>query len=78
MGHFAQGFTPAIAVQEILIGASPLKSGFWLGMLTVTTCLAISAMYELLEWWVAIIGATLSIAILSRAHDRALARIGVA
>ncbi|HEX9707836.1 MAG TPA: DUF2238 domain-containing protein [Steroidobacteraceae bacterium] len=54
VGHFAQGFIPAIAVREILIRASPLKSGPWLGFLTVTTCLAISAMYELLEWWVAV------------------------
>ena len=54
LGHFAQGFIPAIAVREILIRTSPLKSGSWLGFLTVMTCLAISAMYEFMEWWVAI------------------------
>jgi putative membrane protein len=54
LGHFAQGFIPAIAVREILIRTSPVKSGPWLAFLTVMTCLAISAMYEFLEWWVAI------------------------
>jgi putative membrane protein len=54
VGHFAQGFIPAIAVREILIRKSPLKSGPWLAFLTVMTCLAISAMYEFLEWWIAI------------------------
>lgn len=54
LGHFAQGFIPAIAVREILIRTSPLKTGPWLAFLTVMTCLAISAMYEFLEWWIAI------------------------
>jgi putative membrane protein len=54
LGHFAQGFIPAIAVREILIRTSPLKSGSWLGFLTVMTCLAISAIYEFMEWWIAI------------------------
>ena len=53
-GHFMQGFVPAIAVREILKRLSPLKGGGWLGFLTVMTCLAISAMYEFLEWWVAV------------------------
>lgn len=54
LGHFAQGFIPAIAIREILIRTSPLKTGPWLAFLTVMTCLAISAMYEFLEWWIAI------------------------
>jgi len=54
LGHFAQGFVPAIAVREILIRTSPVREGGWLAFLTVTTCLAISAMYEFLEWWVSI------------------------
>lgn len=53
-GHFLQGFVPAIAVREILVRSSPVKSGGWLALLVVMTCLAISAMYEFLEWWVAI------------------------
>ncbi len=54
LGHIAQGFIPAIAVREVLIRSSPLKSGAWLPFLTVMTCLAISAIYEFLEWWIAI------------------------
>jgi putative membrane protein len=53
-GHIMQGFVPAIAVREILKRLSPLKGGGWLGFLTVMTCLAISAMYEFLEWWIAV------------------------
>jgi putative membrane protein len=53
-GHFMQGFVPAIAVREVLVRSSPLKGGGWLGFLVVMTCLAISAMYEFLEWWVSI------------------------
>ncbi len=53
-GHFAQGFIPAIAVREILKRSSPLKTGPWLPVLTVATCLAISACYEFVEWWVAV------------------------
>ena len=53
-GHFMQGFVPAIAVREILKRSSPVKQGGWLGFITVMICLAVSAMYEFLEWWVAI------------------------
>jgi putative membrane protein len=105
LGHFAQGFVPAIAVREILIRNSPVREGGWLAFLTVATCLAISAMYEFVEWWVsiaagvaaeqflatqgdiwdthwdmflALCGAILALLLLSRAHDRALARMGAA
>jgi putative membrane protein len=54
IGHLAQGFIPAIAVREILIRTSPLKSGRWLPFITVALCLAVSATYEFLEWWTAI------------------------
>jgi len=54
VGHFMQGFVPAIAVREIFKRFSPVKSGAWLGFMTVMTCLAISAMYEFLEWWVSV------------------------
>jgi putative membrane protein len=54
LGHFVQGFVPAIAVREILKRESPVKGGGWLAFLTVAICLAISACYEFLEWWIAI------------------------
>jgi putative membrane protein len=53
VGHFAQGFIPAIIAREILIRKSPLKPGKWLSFLVVCVCLAISASYELMEWGVA-------------------------
>jgi putative membrane protein len=54
LGHFAQGFVPAIAVREVLLRTSPLRGSRWLPVLTVASCLAISACYEFLEWWTAL------------------------
>ena len=56
IGHLAQGFVPAIVVREILIRRSPLESGKWLTFLALSVCLAISALYELVEWWAALLG----------------------
>jgi putative membrane protein len=55
LGHFAQGFVPAILAREILIRRSPLQPGKWLFFLVVCVCLAISACYELIEWWTALL-----------------------
>ncbi|BCZ47991.1 membrane protein [Clostridium gelidum] len=53
LGHFAQGFIPAIIMREILLRTSPLRRGKLLNILVICTCLAISASYELIEWGVA-------------------------
>lgn len=53
VGHFAQGFVPAILAREILLRTSPLRPGKWLAFIVIAICLAISAAYELLEWLVA-------------------------
>jgi putative membrane protein len=58
VGHFAQGFIPAILAREVLIRTSPLRPGRWLSFLVICVCLAISALYELIEWWVAIASGT--------------------
>ncbi|MES9994439.1 MAG: DUF2238 domain-containing protein [Candidatus Thiodiazotropha sp.] len=55
VGHFAQGFIPAILAREILLRRSPLKQGRWLFFLCLCFCLAFSAFYELIEWWVALL-----------------------
>ncbi len=55
LGHIAQGFIPAIAVREILLRQTPLPRGGWLFTLVAATCLAISAFYEFLEWWTALL-----------------------
>ena len=99
LGHFAQGFVPAMVAREILIRRSPLFGTRWLAFLVICVCLAISALYELIEFWtalatgeaaeaflgtqgdpwdtqwdmmLALIGAIVSLALLSRWHDRQL------
>jgi len=54
LGHFAQGFVPAIVAREILLRRSPLRRGRWLFFLVTCVCLAISACYEFVEWWTAV------------------------
>jgi len=56
LGHFAQGFIPAILAREILLRRSPLRPGGWTFFLALCICLAFSAFYELIEWWAAVIG----------------------
>jgi putative membrane protein len=53
LGHFAQGFVPAILAREILWRTSPLRGSRWLGFVVVSICLGFSAFYELIEWWTA-------------------------
>ena len=102
IGHFAQGFVPAIVIREILLRRSPLRPGKWTFFLVCCVALAISAFYEFTEWWAALIlgegasaflgtqgdewdtqwdmflcliGAVSSQLLLSRIHDRQLARL---
>jgi len=50
IGHFMQGFGPAIYTREIIARTSPLKRGKWLGFLSICVPLAFSALYEILEF----------------------------
>jgi putative membrane protein len=102
IGHFAQGFVPAIVAREILLRRSPLRPGKWTFFIVCCICLAISACYEFIEWWAALIlgqgaqeflgtqgdpwdtqwdmfmalvGAVTAQLLLSRIHDRQLARL---
>ncbi len=55
LGHFFQGFEPAILAREILIRLKVLKpSRLWLDYIVLSIVLAFSAFYELVEWWVAL------------------------
>ena len=101
IGHFVQGFVPAVVAREVLIRRSPVKAGRWLTFLVLCVCLAISALYELVEWWaallggegadaflgtqgdqwdtqwdmfLALLGAAVALLLLSRLHDRQIAR----
>jgi len=102
LGHLAQGFIPAILMRELLWRTSPLRGSRWLPFLVVCFCLAFSALFEMFEWWVALImggsadaflalqgdvwdtqwdmflalcGATASLLLLSRLHERQLRRV---
>ena len=102
LGHFLQGFVPAILVREVLVRRSPLAGSRWLPVVVVSMCLTVSALYELIEWgtalataggataflgtqgdpwdtqwdmFLALVGACTALLVLSRAHDRALARM---
>ena len=65
LGHFVQGFVPAIIAREVLIRNRVIARRGWLGFVVVCICLAISAAYELLEWWVALVAGASSEAFLA-------------
>ncbi|MBR9827093.1 MAG: DUF2238 domain-containing protein [Oceanospirillales bacterium] len=58
LGHFAQGFVPALVARELIIRWQLINGRAWQVFFIVCFCLAVSAFYELLEWWVALISAT--------------------
>ena len=103
LGHFVQGFVPAIIARELLIRFRVVARRGWLSFIVVCICLAISAFYELVEWWVALlsseaaesflgtqgyvwdtqsdmflalVGASVAVLLLSRLHDRQLQDVG--
>ncbi|TMO80279.1 DUF2238 domain-containing protein [Pseudoalteromonas sp. S3776] len=55
VGHFFQGFVPALLAREILLRKNVVNGKGWLNVFVVSICLAFSAFYELIEWWVAIL-----------------------
>jgi putative membrane protein len=55
LGHFAQGFVPAILARELLLRLTPLRRGGWLFYLVCAACLSFSAFFEFIEWWTALI-----------------------
>jgi putative membrane protein len=58
LGHFMQGFVPAIVSREVLIRCGVLARENWLPFVVLSICLAISAFYELIEWWTALLSGT--------------------
>lgn len=55
LGHFFQGFVPALLAREILLRKNVVNGKGWLITFIISICLAFSAFYELLEWWVALL-----------------------
>lgn len=56
LGHFMQGFVPAMVAREVFLRKTPLRRGGWLFFLVVCFCGALSASYELFEWLTAVVG----------------------
>ncbi|MDQ8037259.1 MAG: DUF2238 domain-containing protein [Pedobacter sp.] len=54
LGHFMQGFEPAILAREILVRKDVVKRGAWLTLFVLSICLAFSACYEFIEWFAAL------------------------
>jgi putative membrane protein len=69
IGHFLQGFVPAILVREVLRRKTPLPRGGWLFFLTTSVCLAISAAYEFFEWGTALLSGSAAMAFLGTQGD---------
>jgi len=69
IGHFAQGFVPAIIAREILLRRTPLPRGKWMFFIVTCICLAISACYEFIEWGTALIGGSSADAFLGTQGD---------
>jgi putative membrane protein len=69
VGHFAQGFVPAILTRELLVRHGVVRGRGWLFFLVVSVCLGFSALYELLEWSVAELSGTAAEAFLGTQGD---------
>lgn len=69
IGHVAQGFVPALIAREILLRKGVVKTGGWLFFLVTCIALALSAFYELIEWWSSVIGGDGSLEFLGTQGD---------
>jgi putative membrane protein len=69
IGHFVQGFVPAIIAREILLRKKVVRDGAWLFFIICCICLAISAVYEFIEWWVALASGSDAVAFLGTQGD---------
>ena len=102
IGHFAQGFVPAMIARELFVRHRVVRRGAWMVTVIILVCLGISAIYELFEWRTAVfsgsaaeaflgtqgdpwdtqedmfmagVGASAALLLLSRVHDSALSRL---
>ena len=69
VGHFAQGFVPALIARVVLLRKNIVKQGAWLFFIVSCICLSISACYEFVEWWVAVASGTAAEAFLGTQGD---------
>ena len=57
IGHIFQGLTPAILIREVFMRNRIVAKRGWMSVLTVSFCMAVSAIYELIEWAAALVSA---------------------
>ena len=69
LGHLMQGLVPALVAREVLLRRAVLPVGGWLNLFVVCLSLAISAFYELIEWWVALLSSEAAEAFLGTQGD---------
>lgn len=69
VGHFMQGFVPALVIRELLLRTSPLRAGKWLAAIIVFACLGVSALYEIVEWLAAALSEEGAVAFLATQGD---------
>ena len=69
LGHFAQGFVPAMIAREVLLRKSPIQKDGWLISIVIFFCMGISALFELFEWLVAVIARDASVSFLATQGD---------
>jgi len=69
VGHFAQGFIPAMIARELLIRLRVVNGAAWRNLFILSFVLAFSAFYELVEWWVALASGDDAVAFLATQGD---------
>jgi putative membrane protein len=69
LGHFAQGFVPALIARELFIRLRVFSRPGWMPFLVLSVCLAISACYEFIEWWTALLSGSASTEFLATQGD---------
>lgn len=69
LGHFAQGFVPAIITRELFLRLHVVARLRWIPFLTLSVCLAISLFYELIEWWTALCSGNAAVSFLGTQGD---------
>ena len=69
LGHFMQGAVPALIAREILLRNGVVNGRGWLFFIVTCICLAVSAFYEFVEWWVAVGTGTAADAFLATQGD---------
>lgn len=69
LGHLLQGMVPAMVGRELLLRTSPLQRGKWLFVIVCAISLAISACYEFIEWWAALVNEQAASAFLGTQGD---------